>query len=251
MVFMRSWHANSFWSSHESEKPKKKSRLREMEEKILIELLGENEDKLKYKAHTAPEWQSMATQLREICKREQVDCSKSVKQCRDKVTTLTKKYKNPRDKLRTTKHDEGGYNADDDDSGSLGLAKTEERLITNHLNNMGEILGGREAVNSRYVLESSTATILDVDSSPELDEEDKKKEALDEEFFNASKMQEFRASQNISTACVANAADFTDDEEPMVAKKVPVVNKWRIQTSRAGKELTENSSKKKAAGSRR
>lgn len=89
-------------------------------------------------------------QLREICKL--VDCSKSAKQFKDKVANLTKKYKNARDKLRTTGYGKGAYNSDDDESGSLGLAKAEEHSIQKHFNDKDDILGGREAVNSRYVL---------------------------------------------------------------------------------------------------
>ena len=35
---------------------KKKNRWSETEEKILIEVYGENEERLKYKAYSSPEW---------------------------------------------------------------------------------------------------------------------------------------------------------------------------------------------------
>ncbi|CAH3046764.1 unnamed protein product, partial [Pocillopora meandrina] len=51
--------------------PKKKnSRWTETEEKILIELLGDNKEKLCYKAYNSPEWESIATQLHERCRRD-------------------------------------------------------------------------------------------------------------------------------------------------------------------------------------
>lgn len=82
-----------------------------------------------------------------------------------------------------------------------------------------------------------------MDSSPELDEEDKEKEALDEEFFSASIIEEARASQNISTAREANAADFTDDEEPIVAKSAS--RKRRIKTSRPKKRAERGNLQRK------
>ena len=42
---------------------KKKNRWTDTEEKILIELFGENEDKLRYRSFNSPEWQSIARQL--------------------------------------------------------------------------------------------------------------------------------------------------------------------------------------------
>ena len=46
---------------------KKKNRWSDTKEKILIELFGENEDKLRYKSYTSPEWASITPQLRERC----------------------------------------------------------------------------------------------------------------------------------------------------------------------------------------
>ena len=50
-------------SSSSSTGPKKKNGWTDTEEKILVELFGENEDKLQYKAFSSPEWLSIARQL--------------------------------------------------------------------------------------------------------------------------------------------------------------------------------------------
>ena len=74
--------------------PKKtKNRWSETEEKILIEVYGENEQRLKYKAYSFPEWQEVAKELRGRCLKQQVSCDKTPKQCKDKLANLTKKYK--------------------------------------------------------------------------------------------------------------------------------------------------------------
>ena len=45
---------------------KGKNRWTDTEEKILIELFGKNEDKLRYRSFNSPEWQSVARQLYEF-----------------------------------------------------------------------------------------------------------------------------------------------------------------------------------------
>ena len=74
----------------------------ETEEKILIELFGENEEKLRYKAYNSPEWKSIAKQLHETCRREHVSSDKTAQQCKNKISNLTKKYKTTKHRLRTT-----------------------------------------------------------------------------------------------------------------------------------------------------
>ena len=75
--------------------PKKKnSPWTETEEKILIELFGDNEEKLRY---NSPEWESIATQLHERCRREHVSSDKTAQQCKTKMSNLTKKYKTTKD----------------------------------------------------------------------------------------------------------------------------------------------------------
>ena len=76
---------------------KKTSRWTETEEKILIELFGENEEKLRYKAYNSPEWESIAKQLHERCRREHVSSHKTAQQCKNKMSNLTKKYKTTKD----------------------------------------------------------------------------------------------------------------------------------------------------------
>jgi len=49
----------------ESGAQRKKNRWSDTEEKILIELFGENEDKLRYPSFDSPEWESIARQLQE------------------------------------------------------------------------------------------------------------------------------------------------------------------------------------------
>ena len=64
---------------------KKKNRWSDTEEKILIELFGENEDKLRYKSYTSPDWASITRQLRERCQRENVFTDMNAQQCKNKM----------------------------------------------------------------------------------------------------------------------------------------------------------------------
>ena len=68
---------------------KKKNRWTDTEEKILVELFGENEDKLQYKAFSSPEWLSIARQLHSRCKEQNVDSDKTPQQCKNKLANLT------------------------------------------------------------------------------------------------------------------------------------------------------------------
>ena len=131
--------------------PKKKnSRWTETEEKILIELFGDNEEKLRYKAYNSPEWESIATQLHERCRREYVSSDKTAQQCKTKMSNLTKKFKTAKDKLRTTGYGKGGdEEADKEAEGGV-------ELVSEHFQDMDEILGKREVINPQHVLESSS-----------------------------------------------------------------------------------------------
>ena len=73
---------------------KKTSRWTETEEKILIELFGENEEKLRYKAYTSPEWESIAKHERRS--REHVSSDNTAQQCKNKMSNLTKNTKQPK-----------------------------------------------------------------------------------------------------------------------------------------------------------
>ena len=133
---------------------RKNNRCSNTEERILIELFGENEDKLRYKAFNSPECQSIARQLQQKCKRENVESNKSAQQCKNIMANLTKKYKTVKDKLRTTGYGKGG----DDELDKENESETD--LIQKHFNDMDAILGNREAVNPKHVLSSSTFSAL-------------------------------------------------------------------------------------------
>jgi len=79
-------------TNEDSGAQRKNNRWSDTEERILIELFGENEDKLRYKAINSPEWQSIARQRREKCKRENVESNKSAQQCKNKMANLKKTY---------------------------------------------------------------------------------------------------------------------------------------------------------------
>ena len=131
---------------------KKTSRWTETEEKIPIELFGENEEKLRYKAYNSPEWESIAKQLPEGCRREHVSSDKTAQQCKNKMSNLAKKkkYKTTKDKLQTTGYGKGrDVEGDNEAEGDL-------ELVPKHYQDIDEILGNREAINPRHVLESSS-----------------------------------------------------------------------------------------------
>ena len=79
---------NSHGSSS-STGPKKKNCWTDTEEKILVELFGENEDKLRYKAFSSPEWLSIARQLHPQSKEQNVDSDRTPQQCKNKLENLT------------------------------------------------------------------------------------------------------------------------------------------------------------------
>ena len=67
---------------HRKQCANEKTQWTDTEEKILIELFSENEDKLCYWSFKSPEWQSIARQLLERCRRENVESKKSSQQCK-------------------------------------------------------------------------------------------------------------------------------------------------------------------------
>ena len=163
---------------------REKNRWTDTEEKILNELFGANEDKLRYRSFNSPEWQSIARQLQERCRRKNVESEKSAQQCKNKMADLTKKYKIVKNKLRTT-----GYGKEGDDEHEDKETESGAELIQRNFNDMDNILGNREPVNRKHVLESSSQH---VDSSPEIDQDLLEKETLDEEMWAAARAQKER-----------------------------------------------------------
>ena len=129
---------------------------------ILIELFGENEERLRYKSFNSPEWQSIARQLHSKCREESVESDKTPQQCKNKMANLTKKYKGAKDKLRSTGYGRGGDVSENEREGD-----ERQDLIPKHFNDIDEIMGKRESVDPRHVLESSSH-VVDVNSSPEI-----------------------------------------------------------------------------------
>ena len=231
-------------STQESVAQKKKHRWSDTEERILIELFGENEDRLRYKAYSSPERQSIDRLLHEKCQRENVACNKTAQQCKNKMANLTKKYKSEKDKLRSTGYGRGGDGGSDHETGEI---KEESELVPRHFNDMDEILGNREAVNPRHVLESSTRF---THSSPEVDRDDLEKEALDEEIFTASRVQK-RRHENPSgpSGECDDLDDLTDesgsDESLAFSKALFFKPKGKNKKSRTS---TPKKQKKRGAG---
>ena len=179
-------------SSSISTGPKKKNRWTNTEEKILVELFGENEDKLRYKAFSSSEWLSIARQLHSRCKEQNVDSDKTPQQCKNKLTNLTKKYKNTKDKLRSTGYGRGGYVPSDNES------LESENIIPKHFNDMDEILSKRESINPRHVLESSHVPDSKSPEMSELTADFLQKDAQDEKICRAAQKQRQGTAQNVS-----------------------------------------------------
>lgn len=117
---------------------KKKNRWSETEEKLLIEVYGENEQRLKYKAYTSPERQEVAEGLRNWCLKQQVSREKTPKQYKDKLANLTKKYKTVKDKLRSTGFGKGG---EPDEDADLNEQSDPKEVIPQNFHDMDEVLG--------------------------------------------------------------------------------------------------------------
>ena len=184
---------------------KKTSRWTETEEKILIELFGENEEKLRYKAYNSPEWESIAKQLHERCRREHVSSHKTAQQCKNKMSNLTKKYKTTKDKLRTTGYGKGrDVKGDNEAEGDL-------ELVPKHYQDMDEILGNREAINPRHVLESSSP--IEAQSSPQIDQDIRDKQILDEEVCVAASAQKRKLVQSDNLPGPSGEVGTSDSEE--------------------------------------
>ena len=90
------------------------------------------------------------------------------------MASLTKKYQTMNDKLRTTGYGKGGVDEHEPKETESGA-----ELIPRNFHTMDNILGNREAVNPKHMLESSSQ----VDNSPQIDQDLLEKEALDEEMW--------------------------------------------------------------------
>lgn len=108
------------------------------------------------------------------------------------MANLTKTYKTVKDKLRTTGYGKGGDDEHEDKETESGTG-----LIPRNFHDMDNILGHREAVNPKHVLESSSQH---VDSSTEIDQDLLEKEALDEEMWAAARAQKERDTPGTSGA---------------------------------------------------
>ena len=106
------------------------------------------------------------------------------------MANFTKKYKTVKDKLRTTGYGKGGDDEHEDKETESGA-----ELIPRNFHDMDNMLGNREAVNLKHVLESSTQH---VDSSPEIDQDLLEKETLDEEMWAAPRAQKERDTPGTS-----------------------------------------------------
>ena len=221
---------------------KKSSRWNETEEKILIELFGENEEKPRYKAYNSPEWESIAKQLHERCRREHVSSDKTAQQCKNKMSNLTKKYKTTKDKLtphiRTT-----GYGKGSDDEGDKE-AEDELAFVPKHYQDMYEILGKREAINPRHVLESSSP--IEAQSSPQIDQGICDKEIFDEEVSAAASAQNRKLVQSDDLPGPSGkvcTSDTEEDESLAFSKSLFFKNKGKVHkyTKEYSKEYTKKS----------
>ena len=177
-----------------------------------MELFGENEDKLRYKAFSSPERLSVARQLHSRCKEQNVDSDKTPQQCKNKLANFTKKYKNTKDKLRSTGYGRGGYVPSDNES------EESEEIIRKHFNDMDEILGKRESINPCHVLESSHVPDSESPEMSELERDILEKDALDEEMCRAAKKQRQGTAQNVSppSECtVPSDGDESDNDQSL------------------------------------
>ena len=101
-------------------------------------------------------------------------------------------YKNTKDKLRSTGYGRGG------DVPSHNESEESEEIILKHFNDMDEILGKRESIDPRHMLESSHVPDSESPEMSELERDILKKDALDEEICQAAQKQRQGTAQNVS-----------------------------------------------------
>ena len=204
-----------------------------------------NRWRLRYKAYNSCTTR-IARQLHERCKRENVASDKSAQQCKNKMANLTKKYKNMKDKLRSTSYGRGGEDEPDKETEN-------KELVPKHYQDMDDILGNREAVNPRHVLESSSA--IDEDSSTDRDMLEK--EGLDDEILSAASVQNRNISRHDDSPDEGTDRAESDEDELLAASEAlffkPNKSGKRKLTStpksRAGEKNEKKNNRKKAKGS--
>ena len=111
------------------------------------------------------------------------------------MANLTKKYKNAKDKLRSTGYGRGGDEAD------------HEKPAREMTDDMEE---PRQVVDPRHVLESSMPPCLESESE-EIERELLEKEALDDEILSAAERQT-RTGSGSSGECSAQASHNSSDD---------------------------------------
>ena len=122
-----------------------------------------------------------------------------------KISSLTKKYKTTKDKLRTTGYGKGR------DVGGDNEAEGDLELVPKHYQDMDEILGNREAINPRHVLESSSP--IEAQSSPQIDQDIRDKQILDEEVCAAASAQKRKLVQSDDLPGPSGEVGTSDSEE--------------------------------------
>ena len=94
-----------------------------------------------------------------------------------------------------------------------------EEIIRKHFNDMDEILGKRESINPRHVLESSHVPDSESPEMSELERDILEKDALDEEICQAAQKQRQGTAQNVSppSECTVPSDGDESDKDQLLA----------------------------------
>ena len=101
---------------------------------------------------------------------------------------------------------------------SYNESEESEEIILEHFNDMDEILGKRESINPRHVLESSHVPDSESPEMSELERDILEKDALDEEICRAAQKQRQGTAQNVSppSECtVPSDGDESDNDQSL------------------------------------
>ena len=167
---------------------------------------------------------------------------KNAQQCKNKLANLTKKYKNAKDKLRSTGYGRGGDEADHEKP-AREITDDVEELLPKNFKDLDETMGHRQAVDPRHVLESSMPEVVE-SGSEEIERELLEKEALDDEILSAAERQT-RTGSGSSGECSAQASHNSSDDELFSTTSESVKSRKRTSTPKAKKEAAKKSSKKR------